>query len=161
MEGYLVAGTSSGLRWTESSFSNTVEHGSCPDSVEQTILLPVAGGVRSAGEAVRVRNMKAFHFYSADSSAGVVDGEYQIWDASLIAIKALKKLNCLAQRQETARCLWWRPEAAGVPVGPRRAGKSWRGEGGDVCISSSWCGSSAPVPDVEPSYPTTRHCSRS
>ena len=95
MEGCLVAGTSSGLCWTKSSFPSTVqrEHDSRPDSVEQIMLLPVSGGVGSAGEAIRVRNVGCSHFYSADSSAGVADGEYQVWDPSLIAIKALKKLN--------------------------------------------------------------------
>lgn len=66
-EGCLVAGTSSGLCWTKSSFLSTVqrEHDSCPDSVEQIMLLPVAGGVGSAGEAIRVRNVGRCHFYSA------------------------------------------------------------------------------------------------
>lgn len=94
MEGCLVAGTSSGLCWTKSSLPSTVqrEHDSRPDSVEQIMLLSVSG-VGSAGEAIRVRNVGCSHFYSADSSAGVADGEYQVWDPSLIAIKALKKLN--------------------------------------------------------------------
>lgn len=75
-------------------------------TVEQIILLPAAGGVGSAGEAIRVRNMGCSHFYSTDSSAGVADGDYQVWDPSLIAIKALKKLNYLAQRPEAGWILW-------------------------------------------------------
>ncbi|KAJ7416599.1 pecanex 2 [Willisornis vidua] len=43
-------------------------------TVEQIMLLSVAGGVRRAEEAIRVR---CSHFYSVDSSAGVADGEYQ------------------------------------------------------------------------------------
>lgn len=61
MAGCLLARTSSGLRWTKSSFPGTVQrkHDSCPDSVEQIMLLPVAGRVGKAGETIRVRNVGA------------------------------------------------------------------------------------------------------
>lgn len=54
-----MAGTSSGLCWTMFSFASAVrrEHGSFPDSVEQIMLLSVAGGVWSAEEAIRVRSI--------------------------------------------------------------------------------------------------------
>lgn len=87
-----MAGTSSGLCWAMFSFASTIqrERDSCPDSVEQIMLLSVARGVWSAEEDIRVRSMGCSHFYSAESSAGVADGEYQVWNSSLIAIKALK-----------------------------------------------------------------------
>lgn len=66
------------------------EHDSFPDPVEWIMLLSVAGGVWSSEEAIRVRSMGWSHFCSAESSAGVADGEYQVWNSSLIAIKALK-----------------------------------------------------------------------
>lgn len=82
----------SGLCWAMFSFASTIqrERESCPDSVEQIMLLSVARGVWSAEEDIRVRSMGCSHFYSAESSAGVADGEYQVWNSSLIAIKALK-----------------------------------------------------------------------
>lgn len=61
-----------------------------PDSGEWIMLLSVAGGLWSAEEAIRVRSMGCSHFCSAESSAGVADGEYQVWNSSLIAVKALK-----------------------------------------------------------------------
>lgn len=54
----------SGLCWTKSSFHSTVQrkHDCCPDSVEQIMLLPVTGGVKSADEAIRVGTMGHTHF---------------------------------------------------------------------------------------------------
>lgn len=87
-----MAGTSSGLWWTTISFAGTVqrEHDSFPESVEWIMLLSVAGGLWCAEKAMRVRSMGCSHFCLAESSAGVADGEYQVWNSSLIAIKALK-----------------------------------------------------------------------